>query len=86
LGEALAAFDLVNSKLSEKPYSHIYLEDADGAESGCNWFTSSGPLDTTISTRRLRARPSAVALSPFGLEEPKPATSMLDARTPWLIR
>src|SRR5688572_5397843 len=47
---------------------------------------ASGPPDTTISMRRLRARPSLVALSATGCEEPKPATSIVDAATPWLIK
>jgi hypothetical protein len=85
-GQALAVFNLANSELSENLYSCIYL-DVTGCTAGdCNPFTSSGPPDTTMSTRRLRARPSGVALSAFGIEEPNPATSMLDARTPWPIR
>ena len=45
-----------------------------------------GPPATTISTRRLRARPSAVVLSATGRDEPKPATSVDEAATPWFIR
>jgi hypothetical protein len=46
----------------------------------------SAPPDTMISTRRFRARPSAVALSATSRYEPKPATSMLDAATPCPIK
>ena len=42
--------------------------------------------ETITSTRRLRARPSAVALSATGFSEPRPSTLIFDAGTPCPIR
>src|SRR3970282_37113 len=50
------------------------------------YLAASGPPEITISTRRLRARPSAVELSPIGMDKPRPVTSMLDAGTPCPMR
>jgi hypothetical protein len=69
--------------------SHELRRRIAGRDSPESYGFSAAPMispDTTISTRRFFARPSAVSLDSTGWVFPKPAAVIASAETFWLIR
>jgi hypothetical protein len=72
--------------LSKRKRRDLAIVPSGLGRQGRIYLVASGPPESTISTRRLRAREPVVSLSVIGIEEPNPATSMFDAATPCPMR